>query len=667
MYTPKPHPILPVPTAAQAMEHGQAWWAERMAQREQIIKAEKADPFSNQWEPPIWKVCDALLGLPWVDRDYARQMREHLGFPRPIRVLMLNGGNRASKSQYAASRCMRILRVKSGSKVWACHESLDRSHEDMQPLFFNYLPPQLKLKDIKTRTTYIAYKRKTGFSDNRFVLPPPKGGNFDDCPICTFLAYGQNDDTIEGGELDVVWMDELFPPFWQRTMPLRVATRNGFILETFTPVRGYSETVANRHDGAEVVKDSIAYLLPADGGSADVPRALGLNAEQYAEIQSAEHADLGDGVEGRRASWSPQSIPEQCDEWLAGGTGQPACPPDREFHKVPRILKCADPEEQTAVVFFHSSDNPYGNPKAVWARIAGGAEDYKKERFYGVATKLQGKRFTRYDEKVHVIDDDEIPAEGDNYLILDPSNGRNIFMAWFRVTKSGSYLYREWPSSYSIPGQGVPGPWAEPDGKYADGRRGPGQTPFGWSLLEYKREIARLEQWAAYTQALEKHGGPLAIPIQEVAAWDELGEAGEDIQERFMDSRYASNPKLEKDRTTTPLEDFHDIGLNCVTTPGGQLVGEDGGILMITNLLAYDEHRPVDFLNSPRLRIARSCTNTRFSLRTWTYEDGQKGACKDPIDTLHYFAALNLDPWAPEPDNDEEEESDFTLQEQDTY
>src|ERR1043165_8964139 len=96
-FQPTPHPVLGLPTPAQAVAMGEQRWRELMTRREEIIRNEKADPFRHCWEPPIWKVCDALFGFPWVDADWAERMRLHLGFKKPVRILLINGGQRGGK------------------------------------------------------------------------------------------------------------------------------------------------------------------------------------------------------------------------------------------------------------------------------------------------------------------------------------------------------------------------------------------------------------------------------------------------------------------------------------------------------------------------------------------------------------------------------------------
>lgn len=672
-FEPTGHPMLALPTLAETMAMGATAWRTMMARREEIIRKEKSDPYNHGYEPPIWKVCDALLGMPWVDPEWAERMRWHLKFPEPVDILLALGGNRASKSQWASKTSVKVMRRGEGKRCWAFHSTLDMSREYQQPLFHMNLPDELRRKDIKTATTYIAYKRKTGFSDEKFILP--------NLSEATFKSYDQDVTSIEGGELDIIWPDELVPAEWVPTMELRIATRGGKILITFTPVEGYSDTVAGFLDGAEVVKESIAFLLPKDGGEPDVPRALGITASEYEEIQAA--------VREKRVALAPQSRPERCELWISreggegsegregtsvrpqgdqdheqdqdhegkGGKGergvinegQPVVPEGREFKTVPRVMKCADPKK--AVVFFHSSDNPYGNPKEVWQRIRKKGSVFIGERFYGLAKKLASARFSRFNSEVHVIDDEAVPKGGTNYYFTDPHSKRNFFMMWIRATPEAAYVYREWPGSYYIPEIGVPGPWATPGNKkHPDGLPGPAQEAFGFNHARYKQEIARLEGWREAALP-EPPGMSLA---DWVATWDETGRREEMIAERMMDSRFASVPKDHNDQPVTLLTEFSDIGLTFRPAPA-ELVEE--GCKMIEDALYYDDSKPISFFNRPRLYIARSCVNTIFSLRVWTYLEKDRGASKEPIDLLRWFFQGNCQ-WIGAGGDEEEEEED---------
>ena len=174
----------------------------------------------------------------------------------------------------------------------------------------------------------------------------------------------------------------------------------------------------------------------------------------------------------------------------------------RIFEMMPRVMKPVD--DRYGLVFFHSSDNPYGNPLSVLDKVRGKSVVYIKERFCGMANKTIGSVFTKFNDEVHVVPASAIPGRGTNYFIMDPCGTRNFFMLWIRWVRDCVYVYREWPGNYYVPGVGVPGLWALPDGsgKKMDGRKGPGQASFGFGLLRYKMEIARLEGWADYNKRL---------------------------------------------------------------------------------------------------------------------------------------------------------------------
>ena len=601
------HPVLVFPTPEEAMQLGEAGFLKVMQRRSEIIAQEQDDPLRFGWEPPIWEVCDALLGFPWIDQDVAEDYRKALGFERPVDLLLINGGNRGGKSEYAAKRVMRTLLHSENARAWCFHSSNQNSIEYQHPLMWKYLPAEIR-RQIKSAVAYISYNQKNGFSDNKFVIP--------NSSECSFRNYEQEVTKIEGGEINIGWPDELVPPDWIDTLTLRLATRGGKMIVSFTPINGYTPTVEMFQGGAEIVRESTAFLCPKDGGEPDYVRALGFDDD--AAYNLAQRV-------------GPYSIPENCRKWIEGERSQPSVPEGRKFETVPRVMKCVEPNK--AVVFFHSNDNPYGNPEKVIEMVTGKSIYYVRERYYGVANKSVSAMFPKFNAKVHIVSPKDIPQRGTNYLVVDPGGRKNFFMAWFRVLPEEVFAVREWPGSYEIPGHGVPGPWALPSGKKneRDGKPGPAQDSFGFGLIQYKREIARLEVWK---DALKEC--PSDITQRDfVISWDEENGAEEKIEERFMDSRFASALKLENDRPITLIEEFADIGLHFRPTPGDDI---SEGVAIVNDWLDYDENSPISYFNKPRLRVSSECRNIIYALQNWTGADGQKGACKDPADVVRYFA-----------------------------
>jgi hypothetical protein len=609
--------------------------------RQAAIEAEIADPLRCGWEPPIWIVCDCLIDWPWVSQPmshviqerfgcdwetFKARMRQDLGFKRPVKMLLIMGGNRSGKSEYAAKRGMTMAANKENANIYPMHMSNPRSVRDQQPLFWKYMPPEWRIQQA-TETTYIKFKQKTGFSEGSFISPIGSE--------CAFLNYMQDRDTaLEGLEADLVLPDELIPPDWIETLAFRLATRAGLGIITFTPVNGYTPSVKIFCDGAAVARESIAYLLPTDGGDRDEAAALGLTPAEYHDLLAAEA--------NKQPSAVPASRPADCLDWVkqkAESGEQKAERVGRTFENVPRVLRCVD--ENKAVVFFHSSDNPYGNPKEVISQLRAKGAGWIRERFYGKTDKTISSMFPKFNRKVHVIDPSDIPAasEGLNFMICDPASNRNFCMGWFRLVRPRKvYFYREWPGPYPIPGIGVPGPWAIPSCKREglnDGARGEGQGPFGFGLLRYKFEIARLEGWKDWRDWAAANAGEDAVPDDEdIEAWEESRDDAEIIEARLIDSRAATAPRVENDRPVTLQTDFDEIGLYFDLTPGSDI---NEGVSRINSALDYDGNADQTFFNSPDFYVSSACPNAIYALETWLNVDGEKGASKDIVDLMRYF------------------------------
>jgi len=649
------HPVLPPPSLDQILAEadlGKSTQEEALgrllARRRQVIDAEKADPFRNGWEPHIWHVCDALLdfdewccdagfthdlnarlGIGW--NEFKVQMREHLGFQAPISMLLIMGANRASKSEYSAKRGQQVLSYVNDSRVFPLHMSNPRSVAEQQPLFWKFMPQEYKVQ-AATTTTYIKYKEKTGFSDNSFINPVSS--------FCEFKNYMQDKDTcLEGIEPDLVLPDELIPADWVETLHFRLTTRNGKGIITFTPIRGYTPAVKMFRDSSVQTKKSIAFMLPKDRGDPLEHLVLGLSEDEYKEIVAAER--------DKRVSLVPQSRPDDVIAWLEGGTGQPPIPEGRKFEMVPRVERCVDP--RCAVVYFHACDNPYGNPKNVIgaARLTG--PDNIRIRLYGKADRIGSTILPKFSRDVHVLDPAAIPEEGTNYCFIDPASDRNFFLTWIRATPEASYVYREWPGTDEIPGEGMPDPWSVPSGKKEginDGKRGGGQESFGFGLIRYMFEMARLERWGDYMRWVDENGGSELPVIQGnlypsedlIMDWDD-GGALEIIEDRYVDSRAASAPRVEHDRPVTLFEDLIELGLNVHLTPGSHI---NDGVARINSALDFEWADKQSFFNKPKLYIGENCPNTIYSFENWMNVE-RDGACKDPIDNVRYFFTAECD------------------------
>jgi phage terminase large subunit-like protein len=634
------HPVAPLPGEAWLRARSLGELLDYLNEREATIHAMQADPFRHGYEPVAWRVLDALMGFPWADPGEAEVRRERdpakraeleaarawclavrralLKQDEPLRVLLLNGGNRAGKSEWASSRVIRILMHRDGRRAWAFHQDEAMSVEYQQPLLFKYLPAELRTeKGIRRNPTYIAFKQQTGFSEGRFVLP-----NRSDCSC---RNYQQDVEKIQGGELDVIWCDELVPASWVRELKARVATRGGWLLITFTPVKGYTPTVKMFLDAAQVTREAVAFALPADGGPALPELALrGDDARAWAE---------------------------------AGRSGQPVVPVGRRFERVPRAMRLPG-DRKSGVFFLHCWDNPFGNPRELFEMHAGEPAEYRKMKFYGVATKAHRGQFPTFNPAVHVVPPSAIPKEGTRFMVCDPCSGRNWAMLWALVDRSPVglrvWLYREWPCpGVYVPGVGDMGEWAVP-GEKVDGERGPAQSPLGWGHERYRQEVFRLEGRAKWDEPAAAHNDDDFVfderdrPAPRAVAQGRRRRAshagGEEIYTRIMDSRYGATPRQTREGQTTLLEECEKLDFQPDFVPASGRDIEEGTYL-INNFLQYDPERPISSLNAPRFYVSEECRNLIFALSNWTGADGQHGACKDFVDLIRYLLLHEIEDW----------------------
>jgi len=511
-FKPTPHPVMQVDLDLLRKLGPDAGW-QYLKKREELIAREAADPFRHGYIPPIWKRASELL-------------EKH-------REILVMGGNRSGKTEWAAKEVIKTMYSKPGAVVWCFQSSAASSIEMQQPRIWKYMPPEWR-NARKGAVTSISFTIKNGFSEAKFVAP--------NASVCIFRNYCQDISVIEGGEVDLCWADELINIDWIETLRFRLIDRNGRLAVTFTPIQGWSPTVADYLSGAKTIEDTDAELLPLKNDKGEVSG----------------------------------------------------------YDKVP--IEQLNPKGRP-ILYFHTQSNPW----AGWSRMKKELQSETKEkilcRAYGVPTKAIAGRFPLFNEKVHVIRHSDVP-KGTRYHWVDPASGRNWFMLWTVHDVAGRIIvYREWPSHDDyIPGVGYAGEWALPDGKKLDGKAGPAQQDFGFGLERYRDEILRVED-------------------------------GEEIFERYMDSRFGNAQTLARETPTTLIEEMSDLGLNFMAAPGD---GIDEGIAMVNSALSYNPEKPIDARNQPRLYISEKCKNTIYALQTYTGADGKKGAAKDPVDAIKF-------------------------------
>lgn len=432
-----PHQVMVQPSAEEVKllveKHGSDAVAQLLQLREDKILAEKMDPYRHGYEPQHWKDVDTLL--------------------KTKNEVLVLGGNRAGKTEWAAKRVIQTLVNKPDARVWCLHTTNSSSIQMQQNVIWKYMPPELK-NARKTKITNIAYSQKNGFSDNTFILPNRSQ--------CFFMNYAQDKKVIEGGEVDLIWCDELVPLDWVETLRYRAITRRGKLVVTFTPVLGYSQ----------VVKDYVAGC--------------------------------------RFKKTLPASLMDK-DKVHVGG-----CPRGH----MPYIAESMN--SNCGVIWFHSQLNPYNPFDQLAATLEGKTSNEVKIRAYGWAENTAGSQFPSFTDQ-NILTQDKIPKEGTNFMCVDPAGARNWFMIWVRAAKDGNlYVYREWPDvsngEWALPSE-------KPDGKMGSGQKngaGRGLDDYKALIKDLEGDEIIAERYidprAGATQAISAEGGTSLIELLDQGA-----------------------------------------------------------------------------------------------------------------------------------------------------
>ena len=122
-FIPEDDPVFPLPGATEmeaALRDNPREFAQFLTERQEKVRLRKEDPFRHGFEPAIWHVADDLLckGCKVVLIDPVD------GTPREIlggSEVYLSGGNRASKTDYAAKRLVQKLYAKPWQRTWCFH------------------------------------------------------------------------------------------------------------------------------------------------------------------------------------------------------------------------------------------------------------------------------------------------------------------------------------------------------------------------------------------------------------------------------------------------------------------------------------------------------------------------------------------------------------------
>lgn len=627
------HPLLALPSAGEALEMlkgGQDLWG-YLARREKLITLATddvdGDPFGYGFDREYlqhWK--DA-------DEDLRGMIEGQSRGGEKVKGQYVPGGKRATKTERAAKRVVQGAMHFERGKVWCFQGSLQTSRAEQQQLIWKYLPREVKALNSKKRHGFakVNWSQDGGFTENVLVLP--------NRTEFYFLTYNQDPAEFQGWAIGArttrqemreaalkgifnigAWMDEDCPWNWLETIEYRCATNEALWLWTFSTINGITTAIKEVLGSPKTVKSRRAELL----------------------AESRIH------VEG--------------------------CPAG----EMPYVQRAGRPG--VSVVYFHADLNPFPpNYEVVKGLCQGKTDAYVMENAYGWSEDTLQRCWPMF-SGVHLIDEEELPAEGTNYFFTDPAGNRMWASLWVRVAPGnpGKYfIYRDWPDENRFGAWAIPGKTRE---EAPDGVAGPAQRSRGYGYVEYRRKwleeevvwgggIVKSEIWNLESGISEAGMGrrwrdPYRRRLverylegrgreQEVTEVTEGEVIREEIYRRYIDPRGGRNKSVANLKGGTCAVDELGKEFRCprtgeVLAPAMYFEAASGveraeGLTAINELLMWDKERPFDpTMNAPRLYVVRKCRQVVWALENYTDEGGEDGGCKDFADLLRYMGLARL-------------------------
>jgi hypothetical protein len=311
-----------------------------------------------------------------------------------------------------------------------------------------------------------------------------------------------------------------------------------------------------------------------------------------------------------------QTLETRPAELLANRVNLPLLPPGT----MPYRQKAE--RNRWGAIYFFSEFNPFGDNYAnVKAICEGKNSDFIMENAYGYAKDTKHKAFPLFGEW-NIVKAANIPKKLTRYMLTDPGDAsRNWATIWVGVDARGvHYIYRDWPDSQTY------GEWAVPsdDPKQPDGERGPAQRSLGYGTTQLADDWRKLE-----------------------------GE--EEIFERYIDPRAASNPHIEEHGGTNLYQKFAELPEPMLFTPWSG-VEKSIGYTHINRLLFWERDKELCWpTNAPKLYVSEECHQVIWMFTHFTGMGGDRAGGKDFADLvrgmaladLQYYESNEMQSWEP--------------------
>jgi hypothetical protein len=132
-------------------------------------------------------------------------------------------------------------------------------------------------------------------------------------------------------------------------------------------------------------------------------------------------------------------------------------------------------------------------------------------------------------------------------------------------------------------------------------------------------------------------------------------ENGEDIFARYIDSRYATSPRVGAEHVTSLIEQIGEVGMDflCMVPGKGRIIGmdrNDGSVDLINSALYYDvetdlgKYSPkLSRLNEPQLQVVRPALTRSTRWNIGQGRTAKRERAKDPIDCVRglFLSSVN--------------------------
>jgi hypothetical protein len=289
------------------------------------------------------------------------------------------------------------------------------------------------------------------------------------------------------------------------------------------------------------------------------------------------------------------------------------------------------------VCWFHLSEQSFNNYyEKVKADCQGKTLEYIERYAYGYARDSVAKQFSNFGPW-NIIDEEQLPAIGTDFQIVDWHEARPPFCIWGRVTPGefpAFYIWADFPDAETY------GEWAVPterevsadSSKGWDGDPGPAQATLPLGLVGLKK-VWRTVETQAPDQLRRKNQAP-GKPLE--------------IAYRIIDSRAGPRVKTAEEGQTCAMWELAEDSIDPTTNETIEGLdfqpsrGYEIDLTFIKDLLEYRVNDAGKIMTPPRLFVLRRCRQVIWALENYTGKSGPTGASKDAIDCLHYMSRHEL-------------------------